>query len=209
MKRSEINRVIARALACFQTHGWALPPSPQWDVTDFGLGDFSRCGAVLVNLTLEKEYSEKLIYLTCRQTIPCHGHRKKKEDVIARFGAFSIQVWFGDPKKWDRGGVLQINNKKKTIASGAVFHLIAGERVTLEPGVYHAFWALGEEAILGEVSTKNDDLHDNFFTDPKIGRFPAIEEDEPPLVRLTGERTSSRDKHAKRHPTASTKASSG
>ncbi len=188
MKRSEINRAIARALACFQAHGWVLPPDAPWDVTDLGLGDFSRCGAVLVNLALEEEYSEKLIYLTCRQTIPRHCHKKKKEDVIARAGAFSIQVWFGDPNQWAADGILQVNNKKRRVASGAVLHLAAGERVTLEPGVYHAFWALGDEAILGEVSTKNDDLHDNFFTDPNIGRFPKIEEDEPPFIRLLGER---------------------
>jgi D-lyxose ketol-isomerase len=187
MKRSEINHAIARALACFQAHGWALPPDPQWDVTDLGLGDFPRTGAVLVNLALEEEYSEKLIYLVHRQAIPRHCHKAKKEDIIARVGAFSIQVWFGDPKKWDREGPLQVNNRKRKVASGAVLHLAAGERVTLEPGVYHAFWALSDEAIIGEVSTKNDDLHDNFFTDPNIGRFPAVEEDEPPFIRLLGE----------------------
>ena len=103
-------------------------------------------------------------------------------------GAFSCQVWFGDPKKWDAQGTLQVNHRKRRIASGTVIHLAAGERVTLEPGVYHAFWALSDDAIVGEVSTKNDDLHDNFFTDPKVGRFPAIEEDEPPFVRLVSEK---------------------
>jgi D-lyxose ketol-isomerase len=37
------------------------------------------------------------------------------------------------------------------------------------------------------VSTANDDLHDNFFADERIGRFPGIEEDEPPLVRLVSD----------------------
>lgn len=189
MKRSEINGALARALACFQAHGWALPPEASWDVTDFGLGDFARCGAVLVNLALEEEYSEKLIYLTRRQIVPRHSHKKKKEDIIARAGVFSIQVWFGDPERWAAEGILQVNNQKRRTPSGAVLHLAAGERVTLEPGVFHAFWALSDEAILGEVSTKNDDLRDNFFTDPKIGRFPEIEEDEPPFLRLLGERT--------------------
>lgn len=70
------------------------------------------------------------------------------------------------------------------------FVLEAGERVTLTPGTYHAFWPESAACVIGEVSTTNDDQHDNFFVDPRIGRFPAIEEDEPaafPLV--TDERT--------------------
>jgi D-lyxose ketol-isomerase len=33
--------------------------------------------------------------------------------------------------------------------------------------------------LVGEVSKVNDDEHDNRFFDDAIGRFPAIEEDEP------------------------------
>lgn len=50
------------------------------------------------------------------------------------------------------------------------------------PRVYHKFWGeAGKGAILvGEVSKVNDDRVDNRFLD-KAGRFPGIEEDEPPL----------------------------
>jgi D-lyxose ketol-isomerase len=44
-----------------------------------------------------------------------------------------------------------------------------------------------EECIIGEVSTANDDLNDDFFLNPDIGRFPGIEEDEQPIVRLVSE----------------------
>jgi D-lyxose ketol-isomerase len=37
------------------------------------------------------------------------------------------------------------------------------------------------------VSTANDDLTDNFFLTPDMGRFPRIEEDEPALVKLLSE----------------------
>jgi D-lyxose ketol-isomerase len=37
--------------------------------------------------------------------------------------------------------------------------------------------------LVGEVSLVNDDNIDNRFFDP-VGRFPAIEEDEPPLYLL-------------------------
>ncbi len=59
--------------------------------------------------------------------------------------------------------------------------------MTLVPGVWHAFWPTSDECIIGEVSTANDDRHDNFFLDPRIGRFPGIIEDEPAQVRLPGE----------------------
>jgi hypothetical protein len=42
--------------------------------------------------------------------------------------------------------------------------------------------------ILGEVSTANDDLDDNFFVNPEVGRYPGIEEDEPPVLRLISEK---------------------
>jgi len=66
--------------------------------------------------------------------------------------------------------------------------LESGSRVTLIPGVYHEFYPLSKECIIGEVSTANDDLNDNFFVNPEIGRYPGIEEDEPPAVRLVSER---------------------
>jgi D-lyxose ketol-isomerase len=42
--------------------------------------------------------------------------------------------------------------------------------------------------ILGEVSTANDDLDDNFFVNPEVGRYPGSEEDEPPVLRLISEK---------------------
>jgi len=70
MKRSEINALVEAANACFTAHGWALPPRPRWDVTDFGLGDWRRFGLVLVNLAEEPEYCEKLMYARQGMTTP-------------------------------------------------------------------------------------------------------------------------------------------
>jgi D-lyxose ketol-isomerase len=80
-----------------------------------------------------------------------------------------------------------VNGQPRTLSSGAALELSAGERVTVPPGIYHEFVPLTPEAVLGEVSTYNDDAHDNFFADPHVGRLPAIEEDERPLVRLLWE----------------------
>ncbi len=60
-----------------------------------------------------------------------------------------------------------------------------GESITLVPGVYHAFYghAGGGPALIGEVSSVNDDASDNRFHIP-LGRYPKIVEDEPPIHLL-------------------------
>lgn len=190
MKRSALNRICREALACFTRHHWALPPTPRWDVTDFGLGDFDRYGLVLVNLATEPEYCEKLMFARRGQTTPCHTHLRKKEDIICRHGELGLRFW---PTRPDAGKTLpttftvSINGAPVSVSPGQLFALAAGSRVTLVPGVWHEFAPLGDDCIIGEVSTANDDLHDNFFLDPRVGRHPAIVEDEPAAFRLLSE----------------------
>lgn len=182
MKRSEINAVIREAMAAFQRHGWALPPRPRWDVTDFGLGHFSKTGLVLVNLAEQPEYCEKLMYLRHNQVTPRHYHAAKKEDIICRWGRLAIEL--PSPRPTVR---LQVNGDMRDIPTSGPLVLQAGERITLTKGVLHAFWADSEYAVVGEVSTANDDRHDNYFEDTRIGRFSAIDEDEPALVKLVSD----------------------
>jgi D-lyxose ketol-isomerase len=184
MKRSEINSLIRSAEKCFTAHGWTLPPQPRWDVTDFGLGTYRQFGLVLINLAEEPEYCEKLMYALENMTTPAHTHRKKKEDIICRWGELAIRVWTDSKLAEGERLSLKINGVSREVESGQVISLSAGERVTLVPGVYHEFFAASAECIIGEVSTANDDLHDNFFINPDIGRFPGVEEDEPPLLKL-------------------------
>lgn len=188
MKRSAINALIASARSCFQTHDWALPPNPRWDVTDFGLGDWRKFGLVLVNLAEEPEYCEKLMYAQEGMTTPAHTHRKKKEDIICRWGTLAVQVWERPPGLSCHGITsVPLNHEPLNVASGTILTLEAGARVTLHPGVYHAFYPLSPECIIGEVSTANDDLNDNIFVNPDIGRYPGIEEDAPAEIRLVSE----------------------
>jgi len=186
MKRSEINGVIGRATGFFEAQGWSLPPQPRWDVTDFGLGDFGACGLVLVNLAEEPEYCEKLMYAEKGQVTPSHTHRKKKEDIICRTGVLVVQLWKSDPGLDASAGIigLKVNGCYTEIDSGDSVTLKAGERVTIAPGVWHEFWPDTAQCIIGEVSTANDDLHDNFFSNEQVGRFSEIEEDEPALIKL-------------------------
>jgi D-lyxose ketol-isomerase len=174
MKRSEINQAIVTSGKFFKQNGWTLPPQPRWDVTDFGLGDFKKYGLILINLAEEVEYCEKLMYAAKGQTTPSHTHKKKKEDIICRTGELVIRLW--------------ANGQFKDFKSGDELHLKSGERVTIEPGIWHEFFPASDECIIGEVSTANDDLNDNFFSDPNIGRYAEIDEDETPIVKLLSDK---------------------
>jgi D-lyxose ketol-isomerase len=191
MKRSQINKIYHEAKACFARHGWALPPIPRWDITDFGLDDFCHHGLVLINLAEEPEYCEKLMYARDGQTTPLHTHRKKKEDIICRHGLLALELWAGHPDSTEGGTIfsLGVNGAPRDFRSGEILNLQAGERITLTPGIYHAFWPVGTDCIIGEVSTANDDANDNFFVDSNIGRYPDIEEDVLADIRLLSDRT--------------------
>lgn len=188
MKRSVINQAYRDALACFGRHGWSLPPRPHWDITDFGLGDFDRHGLTLVNLSNQAEYSEKVMYARRSQVTPCHAHTRKKEDVICRAGELTLQAWPAKPapgaSETDAFFFVPVNGEPVKLRAGAAVILQPGSRVTLEHGIWHLFWPSSDECIIGEVSTANDDVGDNFFLDPRVGRFPGIEEDEPSAIRL-------------------------
>jgi D-lyxose ketol-isomerase len=189
MKRSAINSLIRSAEACYQAHGWALPPNPRWDVTDFGLGEWQQFGLVLVNLAEEAEYCEKLMYARKGMTTPAHCHQKKKEDIICRWGKLAVRVWAGSPdESRQETFILAVNHEPLQVQSNNVVELEAGSRVTLVPGVYHEFYPLSDECIIGEVSTANDDLHDNYFVNGDVGRYPGVEEDEPAIAHLVSDR---------------------
>ena len=188
MKRSEINALMRDATACFGRNGWALPPKPRWDVTDFGLGDWKTHGLVLINLSTEPEYCEKLMYAKAGMVTPCHCHHKKKEDIICRCGEMIVRAWPAKPNESEgKRFPITINGERRELAGGEPLRLRSGERITLPPFVYHEFVPTTPECIIGEVSTANDDTNDNFFYNPDVGRFPELVEDEPPLARLVSE----------------------
>lgn len=182
MKRSEINKAIKEASVAFERHHWYLPPNPKWDVTDFGLGEFAKSGLTAVNLSEHEEYCEKLMFVRQNQIVPNHYHKKKKEDIICRVGRLAIQLFSDQPSV-----KLQVNGEIRDVSVDKPLILQAGERVTLTPRVSHAFWSETEYTIVGEVSTANDDISDNFFDNPEIGRFSEIVEDEEPIVKLVSE----------------------
>jgi D-lyxose ketol-isomerase len=193
MKRSQINAAVADARLAFACHHWHLPPNPRWDVTGFGLGDFEHKGLVLVNLAELPQYCEKLMFAKAGQKTVMHYHRQKQEDIISRVGTFAIclagRKSDGSVERDPAAKVrVLINGQEQQIAAGSVVYINQGKRITLFPGINHEFWPVSEYCIIGEVSTANDDVHDNYFEAPEVGRYEAIEEDEPALVRLLSDK---------------------
>ena len=74
---------------------------------------------------------------------------------------------------------------RQTEAGGSIV-LKAGESITLPPGLYHSFYSVNGSALIGEVSSRNDDATDNRFYQ-SLARFPEILEDEPPFRLLITE----------------------
>ncbi len=169
-----------------------------WDVTDFGSGRFAECGLVLfclrngiVGVEGERTYAEKLLFVEEGQVTPTHRHQAKMEDIINRAGGDLVIEFAATDAE---GNVLQndvtvpVDGLPKKLAAWEPLVLSPGRSVTIPTGLYHRFYGRkgGGPVFVGEVSQVNDDNSDNYFLEP-IGRFTAIEEDEPPLRPLWNE----------------------
>lgn len=170
-----------------------------WDLTDFGQGDFENLGLTLFTIRngeinppspeKAKTYAEKILIVDDGQVTPMHFHWHKMEDIINRGGGdLLIEVYNATPDHQlaDTEVVMSLDGVKQRMAPGTVLELKPGESVTLEPYHYHKFWGRGGRVLVGEVSKVNDDSADNCFLEP-LGRFPTIEEDEPPLYLLVND----------------------
>lgn len=220
MKRSEINTAIKSMLDFAQSSGFHLPPFAQWtpsdweskgheydeirtarlgwDVTDFGKGDFRKCGLTLLTIRNglhdqpnSKPYGEKLMMVLEDQVTPMHFHWSKTEDIINRGGGNLVcKVYLADENEQlsDRTVRVAMDGRIVEVPTGTELVLNPGESITLTPRLYHAFW--GEpgkgKVLVGEVSTVNDDATDNRFLEG-LPRYPGIDENEPPLRLLCNE----------------------
>jgi D-lyxose ketol-isomerase len=171
-----------------------------WDITDYGQGRFDELGLFLFTVRnglaadLAKGggmlYAEKIMISRKDQLSPMHRHYLKAEDIINRGGGKLVLELFMPDKE---GAIdpmaevsIPVDGMIRRLPPGGLLKLEPGESVTLLPGVWHAFWGEGADVLIGEVSTVNDDMADNWFRDP-IGRFSTIEEDEAPLHLLVSD----------------------
>ena len=167
-----------------------------WDVTEYGQGRFDELGLLLFTLrngspadlkaSTGKLYAEKIMIVGVDQVTPMHYHWSKTEDIINRSGGrllIEIHRANEDGGLADGDVTYHADGVRYAVPAGHVVSLSPGESITLTPEIYHTFWAEGEPVLAGEVSTVNDDAADNRFRDP-LDRFPAIEDDEPPVHLL-------------------------
>jgi len=168
-----------------------------WDLTDFGSGDYENTGLLLFNIrngnlhSDKKPYAEKIMIVGEDQLTPMHFHWSKMEDIINRGGGnLMLQLYpSNDAGEFDDHPFkVRLDGIQRKFHPGDFVKLKPGESITLFQGLYHKFW--GEagkgKVLVGEVSAVNDDNCDNSFN-PKVGRFPDIEEDELPAYLLVGD----------------------
>ena len=215
MKRSQINAAIDLAQQAMREHGVRLPEyaywSPDdwrkagpeyrrvflnalgWAVTDFGQGDFDRCGITMFDVrngTREypaegTPYGEKIYVLKPGQRLPFHFHYNKTEDIISYAGGtLMIQLYNArEDDSMDEAlpGEVYLDGVRKPFDPGEVFTISHGQSMTIVPRLYHRFWAGEGGGVLvgGEISTISVPKTDNHFA-AGARRFVPIEEDEAP-----------------------------
>ena len=170
-----------------------------WDITDFGMGDFDKVGFSLItlrngNVSMDKytkPYAEKLLYMKEGQSAAMHFHWNKMEDIINRAGGNVLIGVYNAGKEEglaDTDVLIHSDGREYTVPAGTQIRLRPGESITIQPCLYHDFHLEPGTGpvLLGEVSMCNDDNRDNRFYLP-AGRFPVIEEDEPPFRLLCNE----------------------
>ncbi len=131
------------------------------------------------------------------QNSPLHYHWSKMEDIINRGGNdLYITVFNGADgnTKLDTDVTVVTDGVERTVPAGTRIKLTPGESITITQYLYHDFIMPkeGGPVLLGEVSMCNDDENDNCFYE-KMGRFPEIEEDEPPYRYLCTEYPAAKD----------------
>ena len=171
-----------------------------WDVTDFASGDFHKTGLTVFTLRNglaadgkpSKVYAEKIMFVRDGQITPFHYHAKKMEDIINRggkgAGALVVQLHHStaDGQLAQSPVFVSCDGVRRRVEAGGTVILGPGQSVTLPPFLYHTFYAVDGDALIGEVSSLNDDDRDNFFLD-KLPRYPAVVEDEVPTRLLCTE----------------------
>jgi len=233
VKRSEINASILLARDFFGAYRFKLPKWAAWsainwdysgeemqaikdcqlgwDVTDFGLGDFTRQGMTFFMLRngdpsrkpvpensedlpaetskgLGRDYSEKIMLGQMNQTLPFIALKKRAHDLINRGGGdLVVQVHRSTPEHdldEESRVPIQVNGIAYNIKAGGIVRLVPGDGLTLLPGIFHKYWTEKAGCIVGNISTTCNEAEDYLFLDPQSRRFPEIEPDESPIHLL-------------------------
>ena len=122
-----------------------------------------------MNLAEEPEYCEKFMY----------AQKEKRRHYLAMGPSRGQNLGNSSECVW-----LQPAHEPIVFPSGTIIKLEAGSRITLVAGVYHEFYPLSDECIIGEVSTASDEQNDSFFVNPTSDAIWALLEDVPAIMEL-------------------------
>ena len=170
-----------------------------WDITDFGSGDYSKVGLLMITLRNGNFSDKKYVKPYAEKTADSRGragyavslpleqdggyHKPRRGNLMIKvYGSNEDETLSYDPVMISKDG------RNYEVEAGTVIKVCPGESLAIPSGQYHKFWGeAGTGTILvGEVSKVNDDHVDNRFLEA-AGRFPEIEEDEEPLYLLYNE----------------------
>ncbi len=115
----------------------------------YGIENFREIGAVLIDC-INREYCKKLVVQLPSQRHPSHYHKRKEETFQILYGVLYSKI------------------------DGHVRKLTAGDKVLVQPGVWHSFWTKETGVIFEEVST-TDYNDDSFYEDKAISRLERHE----------------------------------
>jgi D-lyxose ketol-isomerase len=212
MKRSQIDNIISQSISTAANLAVALPKWASWrpaqfqfgdeadgvkrqglgwKVVDFGLGDFSNCGLVVLLLcnaltdslgepllhseqSGERNYpatsfSRKFLFVRAGQTEPHHFHRQKarKEVTVLAGGPVCFELAWAQSDKVlsEREVCVQVDGIWHNMQANGSLELQPGETITLPGEMSHIIQILpsNTDAILLETSTANNDRNDNIF----------------------------------------------
>ena len=191
MTRSQVNALLRRATAFCDRMNFHLPPFAFWSPEDWVRAGHEFDEIRDNQLGWDITDCEKLLIVEENQRTPFHYHVAKMEDIICRAGGdLLVQVHNAAPDGTLADTPVQVNTDGRVyeVEAGSIIRLTPGESISIPAYLTHEFWAAPGTgtSLVGEVSKVNDDHHDNFFLG-EVGRFPTIEEDEPPLHLLCTE----------------------
>jgi N-acetylneuraminate synthase len=115
----------------------------------YGIRKFHETGAVLIDL-VNRQYCKKLIIQLPGQRNPSHFHKLKEETFNVLFGQLE----------------LELDGQRRTLRPG--------ERILVQPGVWHSFWG-GEQGVIFEELSTTHYNDDSYYRDKRINAMPRSE----------------------------------
>ncbi len=115
----------------------------------YGIRNFHQTGAVLIDL-VNRKYCKKLIIQLPGQRNPGHFHKLKEETFNVLFGQLE----------------LELDGQRRTLRPG--------ERILVQPGVWHSFWG-GEQGVIFEELSTTHYNDDSYYRDKRINALPRSE----------------------------------